>query len=170
MAGKKFVRLIDGEFVEVKGVQTAGTAGQAGDIPALDSAGRINQNMMPVGIGAVVETMPDHPDNLSAGDFVNIWDDSGARKARKADASNGRRAHGFVLATESEGNVDVYLSGVNVGVTVAAGEVGKAVYLGTGGGFTTTAPDTTGHISQEIGIVVGQNKVEFEAQRPVTLA
>lgn len=169
MAGKTFIRLVNGQFVEIKGVQSAGTAGQAGDIPALDSAGKLHENMMPTGIGAAIETMPES-EVLSAGDFVNIWDDEGARKARKADASNGRRAHGFILAVADEGNVDVYLDGVNDGVTVAATDVGDPVYLSTSGGFSTTAPTTTGHLSQEIGIVVGENKISFLDIKPVTLA
>jgi hypothetical protein len=110
-------------------------------------------------------------ENISAGDLVNIWNDSGTRKARKADASNGRRAHGFVLdAVTSPANATVYLSGDITGLTSLT--PGTAYYLSgaTAGASTSTAPSTAGYLSQEIGIAVSATSIAFQPQQPITLA
>ena len=125
---------------------------------------------MPSGIGADTEVMATS-ENLSAGDLVNVWNDAGTRKARKADASNGRRAHGFVLAgTTSPANATVYFSGDLTGLTSIV--PGTAYYLSgaTAGAITATAPSTAGHISQEIGIGISTTAITFEQQQPITLA
>ena len=167
---EKYLKNNAGQLAEVEGLTTSAGAGDAGKIPALDSSGRLDNSMMPSGIGADTEVMATS-ENLSAGDLVNIWNDSGTRKARKADASNGRRAHGFVLAgTTSPNNATVYLSGDITGLTSLT--PGLPYYLSgaTAGGVTATAPSTAGYISQEIGIAVSTTAIAFEQQMPITLA
>lgn len=166
----KYLENNAGQLREVTGTQTSAGAGDAGKIPQLDSSGRLDNSLMPSGIGADTEVMASS-ENLSAGDLVNIWNDGGTRKARKADASNGRRAHGFVLAgTTSPNNATVYLSGDLTGLTSLT--PGVAYYLSgaTAGAATATAPSTAGHISQEIGIAVSTTAIAFEQQQPITLA
>lgn len=85
MAAKKFLRLISGVLTEVFGVQTSAGAANAGDIVALDDTGRIDNTMMPVGIGADTAVIA-ASEALAAGDWVNIWNSTGA-KVRKADAT-----------------------------------------------------------------------------------
>lgn len=166
----KYIKNNAGQLAEVEGTVTSAGAGDAGKIVALDSSGRIDNSMMPSGIGSDTEVMASS-ENLSAGDLVNIWNDSGTRKARKADASNGRRAHGFVLdAVTSPANATVYLSGDITGLTSLT--PGVAYYLSgsSAGAVTSTAPTTSGHISQEIGIAVSTTAIAFEQQQPITLA
>lgn len=166
----KYLENNAGQIREVSGLTTSSGAGDAGKIPQLDSSGRLDNSLMPTGIGADTEVMATS-ENLSAGELVNIWNDGGTRKARKADASNGRRAHGFVLAgTTSPNNATIYFSGDITGLTSLT--PGNPMYLSgtTAGAATATAPSTAGQISQEIGIAISATAITFEAQQPITLA
>ncbi|WP_289241264.1 hypothetical protein, partial [Delftia sp.] len=84
---------------------------------ALDDSGRIDNSMMPVGIGADTAVIA-ASEALAAGDWVNMWNSTGA-KVRKADATtSGKEAHGFVLAAVTSGaNATVYFEGTNTQVT-----------------------------------------------------
>jgi len=166
----KYIKNNAGQLAEVEGTVTSAGAGDAGKIVALDSSGKLDNSIMPSGIGADTEVIASS-ENLAAGDLVNIWNDSGTRKVRKADASNGRRAHGFVLSSvTSPANATVYLSGDITGLTSLT--PGAAYYLSgsTAGASTATSPSTAGQISQEIGIAVSSTAIAFQPQQPITLA
>ena len=168
MAAKKFLRLVNGVLTEIFGVQTSAGAGNAGDLVSLDNSGRIDNSMMPVGIGADTATIT-ASETLAAGDWVNVWNDSGA-KVRKADATTaGKEAHGFVLAAVTSGNpATVYFEGTNTQVT---GQTPGPVYLqttaGTGG---ATAPSASGNLVQQVGVALSATSVNFERGTPVVLA
>ena len=168
MAAKKFLRLVNGVLTEIFGVQTSAGAGNAGDLVSLDDSGRIDNSMMPVGIGADTSTIT-ASETLAAGDWVNVWNDSGA-KVRKADATTaGKEAHGFVLSAVTSGNpATVYFEGTNTQVT---GQTPGLVYLqttaGTGG---ATIPSASGNVVQSIGVAVSATAVNFERGAPVTRA
>ena len=102
--------------------------------------------MMPVGIAADTKAITTS-EALAAGDFVNIWNSSGA-KVRKADASvAGKEAHGFVLAAVGSGNpATVYFEGTNTQVT---GATPGPVFLSTTPGLSTsTSPSGAGNSLQ----------------------
>lgn len=166
----KYIKNNAGQLAEVEATVTSAGAGNAGDIVALDSAGKLDTTLLPSGLGATTK-LAATTENLSAGDIVNLYNDSGTIKARKADASNGRRAVGFVLSSvTSPNNATVYLDGTITGLTGLT--PGAAYYLSgsTAGGVTATAPTTSGHISQEIGIALSATEINFEEQQPITLA
>ena len=168
MAAKKFLRLVNGVLTEIFGVQTSAGAGNAGDLVSLDDTGRIDNSMMPVGIGADTYTIT-ASETLAAGDWVNVWNDSGA-KVRKADATTaGKEAHGFVMSAVTSGNpATVYFEGTNTQVT---GQTPGPVYLRTtadAGG--ATIPSASGNVVQQIGVAVSATAVNFERGAPVTLA
>lgn len=169
MAAKKLLRLIGGVITEVFGVQTSAGAGNAGDIVALDDTGRLDNSMMPVGIGADTAVI-EASENLSDGDWVNVWNDTGTAKVRKADATTaGKDTHGFVLAAFTSGNpATVYFEGTNTHVT---GQTPGPVFLqttaGTGG---ATIPSASGNVVQQIGVAVSATAVNFERGTPVVLA
>ena len=168
MAAKKFLRLVNGVLTEIFGVQTSAGAGNAGDLVSLNDSGRIDNSMMPVGIGADTAAIA-ASETLAAGDWVNVWNSSGA-KVRKADATTaGKEAHGFVLAAVTSGNpATVYFEGTNTQVT---GQTPGPVYLqttaGTGG---ATIPSASGNVVQQIGVAVSATAVNFERSAPVVLA
>ena len=165
----KYLKNNGGSFAEVEGLTSSAGAGDAGKIPALDSAGKLDNTMMPTGIGADTSSILASED-LAAGDLVNIYDNSGTANCRKADATTaGKEAHGFVLATVTSGNnANIYFEGANDQVTGAT--VGVQFLSTTAGAATATAPSTSGNIVQKIGIATSATSINFEAGNHITLA
>lgn len=158
--------VLDASIVNSK-ISSAG-AGDTGKLVALDASGRIDTTMMPVGIGADTQTIT-ASEALAAGDFVNIWNSTGA-KVRKADATvAGKEAHGFVLAAvSSAAPATVYFEGTNTAVT---GQTPGNVFLATTAGTaTTTAPSGTGNVVQRIGFATSATTINFQSQPPIMLA
>lgn len=169
MAAKKLLRLVSGVITEVFGVQTSAGAANAGDIVALDDTGRIDNSMMPVGIGADTATI-DASEGLTAGDWINVWNDGGTAKVRKGDATSaGKEVHGFVLASVTNGNpATVHFEGTN---TQVSGQTPGPVYLQTTAGVGgSTVPSASGNVVQQIGVAVSATAVNFERNAPVVLA
>ena len=168
MPAKKFLRLVAGVFTEVAATVTSAGTGNDGDLVALDPSGRLDNSVMPVGIGVDTKTIA-ASEALAAGDWVNVWNSTGA-KVRKADATTaGKEAHGFVLAAVSSGgNALVYFEGTN---TQVSGQTPGPVYLqttaGTGG---ATIPSASGNVVQNLGVAVSATEVNFERGTPVALA
>lgn len=168
MPAKKFLRLVAGVFTEVAATVTSAGTGNDGDLVALDPSGRLDNSVMPVGIGVDTKTIA-ASEALAAGDWVNVWNSTGA-KVRKADATTaGKEAHGFVLAAVSSGgNALVYFEGTN---TQVSGQTPGPVYLqttaGTGG---ATIPSASGNVVQNLGVAVSATEVNFERGTLVVLA
>lgn len=147
---------------------TSAGAGDAGKIVQLDASGRLDVTVMPVGIGADTGSITTS-EALAAGDFVNIWNSSGA-KARKADATvAGKEAHGFVLTAVASGaQATVYFEGTNTAVT---GQTpGNAFLSTTAGRSAASAPTGSGNVVQQVGVAVSATSVNFERGTPVVLA
>lgn len=145
-------------------------AGDAGKIVALNSDGDIDPSMLPPGVGAETVVAPSS-ENLGAGEFVNLWNDSGTLKARLADADNGRPANGFVLAAVvSPANATVYPLGDQN--TQLSGLTVDSVYFlsKTAGGVTTDISsygDTD--IVQRLGIAISTTAIQTEQNTPAIL-
>lgn len=169
MAGNKYLKNNSGVITEESAVQASSGAGDAGKILALDASGKLDNSFMPVGIGADTAVVV-ASEALSAGNFVNIWNDGGVAKARKADATTaGKDAHGFVLsAVSASANATVYFEGTNTAVT---GQTGGKVFLATtAGGATSTAPSASGNVVQSIGVAVSATAINFNLGTPIVLA
>ena len=164
---QKFLALVSGKIKEI----FASATGTANAIPAGDATGRLDISWMPVGIGAETFTAV-ASEALSAGDFVNIYNASGTLTVRKADATtNGKPAHGFVLAAvSSSGTATIYsLSQTNTQVTGLT--PGADYYLDTTPGqITTTPPSTTGNIVQYIGVASSATSIIFENTKTIEVA
>lgn len=169
MPGDKFLYNNGGTVTEKSAIQSSAGAGDAGKIPALDSSGRIDNSMMPVGIGADTQSIT-ASEALAAGDMVNVWNSTGA-KVRKADASTaGKEAHGFVLAAVSSGaSATVYFEGTITGLT---GLTPGAQFLSaaTAGTATATAPTGSGQVVQRVGFATSPTTLNFQSQPPLVLA
>lgn len=157
-----------GTITEKQALVTSAGAGDAGKIPGLDAAGRIDSSMMPVGLGADTASITTS-EALAAGDLVNIWNSTGA-KARKADATTaGKEAHGFVLAAAGSGAAaTVYFEGTNTSVTGLT--PGVAFLATTAGTATGTAPSGSGNVVQRVGFATSATSLNFQSQPPVVLA
>lgn len=168
MAGDKYLYNNSGTVTEKAAVQSSAGAGDAGKIPALDAAGRLDNSMMPSGIGADTASVTSS-ENLAAGDLVNIWNSTGA-KVRKADATTaGKEAHGFVLsAVTSPAAATVYFEGSNTGVTGLT--PGPQFLSTTAGVATATAPSGAGNVVQRVGFATAAAALNFQAGVPIVLA
>jgi len=148
---------------------TSAGAGDAGKLAMLDAAGKLDVTFMPVGIGADTASIV-ASENLVAGDFVNVWNDGGVAKIRKADATTaGKEAHGFVLAgVASAASGTVYFEGTN---TQLSGLTPGPQWLSaTAGRCTATAPSSTGNSVQRVGFAISATAMNFQSQPPVILA
>jgi hypothetical protein len=165
----KYIRNNAGVLTEKEATVVSVGSSDAGEIVALDSTGKLDLTVMPVGIGPDVYEIP-ASENLSAGDFVNVWNDDGVAKVRKADATtNGKQAHGYVLETVTSGaDATVYFEGSNTQVTGAT--PGPIFLATTAGGFSSTAPTGSGNIVQRLGVAVSSTVVNFERTLHYVLA
>jgi hypothetical protein len=111
---------------------------------------------------------------ISAGNFVNLYANSGVFSVRKADNSNGREAHGFVLAAvASAGTATVYQLG-ELNSSLSGLTVGADYWLGTGGGIIATPLDETdddniGLVSQYLGRAKSATELITVQDEPVPL-
>lgn len=166
----KFLKIGTSGLVAEESTVTAGGGANANKVPALDSNGQLAESMMPSGIGADTVVVPTS-ENLSANEMVNLYNNSGAITARKADAgTNKYQAHGYVKAsTTSPANATVYFDGACAG-TFAATDAGKPVFLSdTAGASTLTPVSGSGKIHQMIGYVSATTGFDFEIEPPIEL-
>lgn len=169
MAAEKPLQLIDGVITEVEAtVESAGVA-DAGKIVALDASGHIDETVLPSTVGAQVTTA-EASESISNGDVVNVWDDAGTTKVRKADADSiNTRCIGFVKAGYTTGQTaTVYLAGNNDALTSLT--IGPLYLSTTAGGVTSTPPTGAGEIVQQVGFAVSATSYAFAPGPPVVLA
>lgn len=170
MTTKKFLTVVSGTTTLTEAPSSSAGAGDANKLIATNSSGLLDTTFLPPGVELQTVTLPTS-ENLTAGDFVNIFSNSGTSTARKADASNGREARGYVLTgVTSPANATIYLTGRNTAVTGAT--VGP-IYLSatTPGGFSSTQPATPGAnvILQALGHAISPTSIVFEYDRPINL-
>jgi hypothetical protein len=165
----KYIAIISGIRKLVEGLVTSSGAGDAGKLVALDGSGRLDASVMPVGVGADTKTI-EASENLSAGNLVNVWNDGGTQKVRKADAGNKYAANGFVLSSVTSGqDASVYLEGTITGLTSKT--PGARQYLSdTAGELTETPVTASGAYHQFVGTAVSDTEVSFEPDDVVEMA
>ena len=168
-----FLARVNGRIKQLVAIVTSAGAADAGKIAALDGTGRFDISLLPAGIGANQVVSPSS-ENLSAGDFVNLYDNAGTLTARKADNSNGREAHGYVeAAVTSPANATVKrLNTVNAsrsGLTP-----GAKYWLGAAGGLISTPLDATdaanaNKVCQYLGLAKSATELVTVEEAPVYL-
>lgn len=166
MAAPKYLDLVSGIQTQKSATET-GPAAEV--IVATTAAGTIDPSLLPGSISGSVSIVTS--DNLSAGAFVNIYNNAGTPTARNADGSTtGKSANGYVLAaTTAPAAAQVYTGGINTAVTTVTG---GEIYLSDSspGGFTSTPPSASGHVVQRIGSGVSSTAIAFSPYPPITLA
>jgi len=168
----KYLDLVNGELTQREANQTSAGAPDAGKIPALGADGKLAASMLPASSGGD-ESLRSvlTGEALVAGDFVNYYDNGGTLECRKADASNGRPAHGFVESGYGAGvQADTYLWGVSSGHTGLT--PGARVFLSsiTPGAPTETPTTASGEQVQAIGTALSTTEINFVRSEPITLA
>jgi hypothetical protein len=160
----------DGILTEVQPTAIGGSASYAEQMVQLDASGNLDESMMPTGISAHTVTVT-ATEGLSAGDIINLYDNSGTASARKADGgTNQYPAHGYVKSTVTSGaSATVYFNGSNAG-SFDASAVGSSVFLSdTPGGETITPLTTSGYLHQKIGIVESITSYAFRPESAIKL-
>lgn len=153
MTVQRYFTYINGELTWAQAVITSAGAGDANKHVALDSTGKLDLSVMPVGVGANTQTVP-ASEAIGAGKFVNYHDNAGTVNVRLADNSNSRHAQGFVLTAVSSGaDATVYpLGAENTALTSLT--LASRYFLGTAGGvlISTSIPTASGSIIQYLGV------------------
>lgn len=161
----KFINLENGKLKQNDAVNISTGASDVDKIVKLDSTGRLSETMMPVGIAADVKVLVASED-LTAGQYVNIWNNGGTETVRLADATNGRDAHGFVKAAHlNASNATVYFEGAND--DLAGLTPGARYYLDTAGAATST-PRTTG-LHQFLGVAISPTEINTDIDDCIVL-
>lgn len=156
-----------GRVAEKSGIVTGGTAGQAGELVQTDASGRLDQSVMPVGIGADTHAGT-AGEAVTAGDFVAI--DASGDVVRASAASGGKDAIGFVLDNAASGGaITVYMEGRNTDLTGLT--PGARYYLSdvTPGGVTQVPVTGAGKRHQFLGTAITASSIAFEADDSITL-
>ena len=156
----KYIEQYQGGLREIAAATNGGES-DANRIPQLDTNGRLKEAMLPTGIGAEVKIL-EASEALSAGNFVNIWDDAGTLKARKADASADKPAHGYVLAAVNEAeSATVFCDGINDQLSGLTGGPRMFLSAATPGAATGTPPAGSGDIVQVLGTRLSAPELAF---------
>ena len=167
----KFLKLVNGVPTETEVKTTSTGAADAGRAIGANASGLLDESFLPTGIGADTVVIV-ASENLSSNDLVNVFDDGGTFKVRKADASTtGKLADGFVKdAVTSGGNATVYPPGSTI--TGLSGVTAGRQYLSdsTPGGFTSTPPSGTGKVVQCVGVGTSATTMNFTRGEHYVLA
>lgn len=167
MAAPRFLRNVSGKIKEV----IAAVVGTADSIVATDGTGKIDVSFLPTGVGPEVVTMVTS-ENITAGAFVNIYNNGGTITARNADATtNAKPAHGFVRAsTTSPAAATIYLPS-NLNDVTSGLTLGAEYFLSTTPGvITTTAPSASGNIVQRVGVADKTTEIAFVPYDTIEIA
>lgn len=168
-----FLARVNGRIKQVFAIVTSAGAADAGKVVALDAGGKLDASLLPSGIGANQVVVPTS-ENLSAGQYVELYDATGTLTGRKADNSNGRVAHGYVeAAVTAPANATVKrLNTVNSHMTGLT--PGADYWLGTAGGVIATPLDPTdedniGKVCQYLGRSKTATELVTVEEAPVLL-
>jgi hypothetical protein len=171
---KKYIELnvTTGRLQQRQATDTSAGAGNAGDVIALDSSGKIDASLLPSGAtGSGTVLAIQCTENLAAGDWVNVFNNSGTKACRKALATDTTKpAHGYVVQAYTSGaSANVYFGGMNAVIPLgsfAVGDIGSRVFLSpsTSGATTKTCPSTTGNLVQPVGSVIDVTGSEISVE------
>lgn len=149
MAGNFYLALdpTTGLPKQTAATQTSSGATNAGQIPALNSAGVLDSTLLPAGIGqsSIAVTASEA---LAAGAVVSFWSNAGTVNVRNANATDATKLpQGFVTAAvASSGTATVYFAG-QINAAASGLTVGAPVYLSTtSGAVTSTPPSGSGNL------------------------
>lgn len=163
--------ILDPTLLNAKNVSAG--AGDADKLPMLGADGRLSTTFMPVGVAADT-TSAVASEALSAGNLVNIWNDAGTPKVRKADATaEGKEVCGFVLAGVSLGGTAlVYHDGRVTGLSSLTPGARYFLSAASPGGIVLVAsiPSAAGNVQQYVGFALSTTELCYEPDDAVTVA
>jgi len=167
----KFLDLVAGIPTQINAILHSAGAADADKIIKLDETGKLSNTVMPVGIVADTEAVL-ASESLTTGDLVQIWDDAGTAKVRRADATalNKFSTVGFILNNFALGETAlVYFDGRITGLTGLT--IGERYYTSeTPGQVTNVAPATPEALVQAVGRALTATSLTFEKSIGIVLA
>lgn len=172
MSALSFLTKVTGLTTLVEALTSSAGVADANKIVATNSAGTIDPTLLPSGVELTVVSVATSED-LAAGDFVNVFDDTGTPTARLADGGSDKPAHGFVLAgTTAPANASVYVGkGKNNQLTGLTPGARYFLSNTTPGDIVAAAPTyTSGDICQVVGFANSATELIFEYDDPVYIA
>jgi len=164
----KYLKLGSSGFPEEQAaIASSSGAADAGKIVALDSSGLIDPTM----IGTSESLSMVASETLSAGDFVNFWNDSGTIKMRKATNTGiATKACGYVKAGVTSGASGTVYRDNGLLTGLSSLTVGANYFLGTSGGVTTTIPTGSASIVQSLGVAQTTTALLVDIEDPIIRA
>lgn len=162
----RFLNLTNGKKTLEDGIDVSAGVADAGKIIKTDAGGLIDPSFLPSTGDISVEAS----EALSAGDYVNLFDDSGTVRMRLADNSNGRPADGYVLTAVAPLATGV-IKPLHVGVNnqLAGLTLGSRYFLGTAGAVVLTPPSASGETVQCLGIARSATELYQQPEDPVLI-
>jgi hypothetical protein len=170
MVNQKFLSKGVGIIQEASAISTSAGAGSAGLIPALDEAGLLNDNMMPVGMGADLIVVKTGVGDLLANDVVYLHLVTAVLTADKADATDAtKRAQGYVkVGTAAGDDCTVYLDSQLPGTGLTPGA--KYYLTVVPGTVSVTPPAGSGNMVQCVGEAISATAIKFDPDKmPIVL-
>lgn len=151
-------------------IQTSIGASDADKLIATNAQGKLDASFLPAGLGAPTVVVV-ASENLSAGDYVNIFSEGGVAKARKADAATLKASDGFVLEGVTAGdNATVYPPGeVNYQHSGLTPGSDYFLSLTVPGGVQSSAPSAAGQLYQRLGKAVSATEMQTCSEISVEL-
>jgi len=171
MAAQGFLARVAGRTKQLFGIQSSAGAGDAGKLISADAGGKLDPSFLPTGIGANSVAVPS-TEALSAGDFVNLFDNAGVLSMRLADNSNGREAWGYVKTSVSIAATGTAFRLNTVNANLTGLTAGDDYWLGTAGGVIDTPLDPAvdiGSLDQYLGKAASATELVTAEYEPVTL-
>lgn len=167
MAAPRYINVVAGKLKQI----VASVTSTPDAIVALDASGHLDVSVLPSGVGAEVVVVP-ASENLTAGNAINLWNNSGATNARKADATAaGKMCHGFVSANvTAPANATVYLPS-QTNTALSGLTPGTDYYLHTtAGALSSTPPAAAGNVIQYIGTAHSATAMVFNPSPTIEVA
>lgn len=148
----KILTLVNGRPAQITPIAVSGGVTDSSKVFQTDATGKIDPSFMPVGVISNTVNIIAF-EALTAGDFVNIYVNTGVTNVRRAQGSSiTLEAHGYVLvAVAAAAMATVYNSGDN---TAQSGMTAGLQFLSdTSFGKTQlTPPIALGTIAQTVGV------------------
>ena len=161
--GNTFLTIISSGIAELRSAISTFT-GNANEIISTNGSGVIDNSLLPSNLGSITVAGVTAVGTVTAGEFVQIFDNTGTLSVRTADGPLGIYANGFVTTTIPDTTTGtVFQFGENN--SVAGLTPGVLYHLGAAGALTTT-PDvaTAGAVVQLIGTAQSATNIPFEGQ------
>ena len=168
MSNKFITLLTTGKQALISAITNSAGIADANKIVSTGTDGKLNISLFPAGVDVQAENAI-ASEALASGNWINIFDDAGVRKIRKADAANNRPANGFVLEGIASGESGIfYAAGINAQLSGLAPGATYFLSADTPGTLTNTMPSlTSGNFVQFLGYASSATSLRFEYDEPI---